>query len=349
MKAIVITCHGEPAEVLELQTLPDPPAPGAGEALVDILASPINPSDLLNVQGRFRARPAPVPAIGGAEGVGEVVAVGAGVHNVAVGDRVLALFGGRGNWCERVKVPATELFPLDARADVLQLAMLAANPATAWHMLHRFVRLEPGDWVLQNAGNSAVGQCVIRIARALGFRTLSLVRRPEQTAGLYEIGADQVLVDRPGRAIFEEDAHDLSTRVDAAVDGAAIRLAFDAVAGDATARLARCLADSGTVVNYGLLSNSQCHIAAPDLIFRHIALQGFWFTGWFESSTADERSAVYSQLVPLLNDGTLRVAVEATYALEQFSDAIAHAAAESRQGKVLLVPNPGRLPTSRIA
>lgn len=348
MKAVVITRHGEPADVLELQTLPDLPAPGAGEALVDILASPINPSDLLNVKGRFRSRPAPVPAIGGAEGVGEVVAVGEGVRNVAVGDRVLALFGGRGNWCQRVKVPAAELFPLDERADVLQLAMLAANPATAWHMLHRFVTLEPGEWVLQNAGNSAVGQCVIRIARALGYRTLSLVRRPEQAAALYEIGADQVLVDQPGGDDPEDDANELASRVAAAVDGAKIRLAFDAVAGDGTARLARCLADRGTVVNYGLLSDPQCRIAAPDLIFRHIVLRGFWFTGWFEASTAQERSEVYGQIVPLLNDGTLRVAVEATYPLEKFTDAIAHAAAESRKGKVLLVPNPGRLKSLQV-
>ena len=344
MKAVVIPRHGNAADVLELQDLPDLPAPAAGEAVIDILASPINPSDLLNVQGRFRAKPAPVPAIGGAEGVGQIVAVGPGVDNVSVGDRVLVLFGGRGNWCERVKVPAAELFALDPQADVLQLAMLAANPATAWHMLHRFVKLQPGEWVLQNAGNSAVGQCVIRIARALGLRTISLVRRPEQMAGLYEIGADKVVVDCPQQTDVEANANHLADQVAAAVDGARIRLAFDAVAGDATGRLARCLTDGGTVVNYGLLADSQCHIAAPDVIFRRIALHGFWFTGWFESSTAEERREVYSQLVPMLNNGTLKVAIEATYPLERFSEAITHAAAESRKGKVLLVPNPHLLP-----
>ncbi len=333
MKAVMFMRHGEPAEVLELVERPDPGPPGPGEAIVDILAAPINPSDLLNVQGRFRARPAPVPAVGGAEGVGRVAQVGPGVTHIAPGDRVLALFGGRGNWCQRVKVPAAELFTLDARADVLQLGMLAANPATAWHMLKRFVDLEPGEWVLQNAGNSAVGQCVIRLARALGHKTISLVRREAQVAPLLAAGADAVLVD----------GDELAERVAAATGGATIRLAFDAVAGDATARLATALADYGTVVNYGLLSSPNCQIAAADLIFRRIALRGFWFTGWFESSTGAQRAEVYKELVPLLADGTIRVDVEATYPLERFKEAIAHASAESRAGKILLVPNPSLL------
>lgn len=330
MKAVHITGFGNDPDLISVIDAPDPDEPGEGEVILDILAAPINPSDLLNFQGRFGAEPPPLPCMAGGEAVGQVKKLGPGVRHLQVGDRVLALFAGRGNWCQQVKAPAVGLRPLPANAHVHQLAMMAVNPATAWHMLKGFVPLKEGDWILQNAGNSAVAYNVIKLSKHLGVRTVNIVRSEAQVAGVLELGADAVLVD----------GDDLTERVRAAVGGDPIGLAFDAVAGEGTAKLGRCLANGGTIVTYGLLSSPSCQIDASDLVFRDISLRGYWFTQWFETASVDERNAVYEVVAALIADGVINVAVEAAYPLSEVKAAVAHAAAAGRKGKVILLPNP---------
>lgn len=259
-----------------------------------------------------------------------MAALGAGVTHLRPGDRVLALHAGRGNWRQRVLAPAAAIRPLPAAADPLQLAMLAVNPATALHMLTRYAALSPGDWVVQNAGNSAVGHCVIWLARRRSLRTVSVVRRNDQVVPLQSIGGNVVLVDGP----------DLSARVAAAVGGQPVRLALDAVAGGATGRLVGCLAYGGTLVVYGLLSSPECMVPAGELVFRDIALRGYWFTPWFERASAEEKAAVYDELGPLVAQGVINVTIEACYPLDRVHQALAHAARPGRSGKILLLPNP---------
>jgi NADPH:quinone reductase-like Zn-dependent oxidoreductase len=330
LKAVLVTRFGPATEVAEASEVHDPGPPGPGQVLLDILAAPINPSDFLVFQGRFGARPPPLPAPAGGEAVGQVAALGEGVTNLKIGDRILALHAGRGNWRQRVLAPAAGVRALPAAADPLQLAMLAVNPATALHMLTRYVTLSPGDWLIQNAGNSAVGHCVIWLARQRGLRTISVVRRADQIAPLVTTGGDVVLVDGP----------DLPDRVTAAIGGQPIRLALDAVAGSATARLARCLALRGTLVVYGLLSSPDCTVPASELVFRDITLRGYWFTPWFEHSSNADRAALYAELGQYVVEGTICVAIEACYPLERVRDALTHAARPDRSGKIILLPNP---------
>ena len=336
MKAVIIPRYGDAAEVAEVADLPESAPPGPGQVLLDILASPINPSDFLAFRGRFGTSPPPLPAVAGGEAVGQVASLGPGVTHLKPGDRVLALHAGRGNWRQRVLAPAAAIRPLPATADPLQLAMLAVNPATAQQMLTRYIHLSPGEWVLQNAGNSAVGHCVVWLARRLGLRTVSLVRRAEQIAPLQAAGGDVVLVDGP----------DLPAAVAAAAGGQPVRLGLDAVAGAATGRLARCLAPGGTLVVYGLLSSADCTVPAAELVFRDIALRGYWFTPWFERASAEERAAVYAELGQLVAEGVIRVPIEACYPLDRVREALAHAARPGRAGKILLLPNP-QLPIGR--
>lgn len=337
MKAVLITRFGPAAEVAEVAEVRDPAPPGPGQVLLDILAAPINPSDFLVFQGRFGPTPPPLPAPAGGEAVGQVAALGEGVTNLKIGDRILALHAGRGNWRQRVLAPAAGVRALPAAADPLQLAMLAVNPATALHMLTRYVTLSPGDWLVQNAGNSAVGHCVIWLARQRGLRTISIVRRADQVAPLLATGGDVVLVDGP----------DLPDRVTAAIGGQPIRLALDAVAGSATTRLARCLALRGTLVVYGLLSSPDCTVPASELVFRDLTLRGYWFTPWFEHASNADRAALYAELGQYVVDGTICVAIEACYPLERVRDALAHAARPDRSGKVVLLPNPHLLESIR--
>ena len=326
MKVVRFGAFGTPQEVAECVDLPDPGAPGDHEVVVEIDAFPINPADLLTFEGRYAVRP-PLPATLGAEGVGRVAAAGSAVDQVAVGDRVIHL--GRDNWTQRIKVAADQVIKVPAEADVLQLAMLKVNPATALLMLRNYVSLKAGDWVIQNAANSGVGTCLIRHAKAAGLRTVNVVRREDLVGPLTAIGADAVVVD----------GDDLGKQVAGATDGAAVLLAIDAVGGEACLRLADCLVEGGTVVNYGLLSGRPCMLGSHHTIFKDITLTGFWLSRVLRTAPRAEIDALYADLAGRVRDGSLHVEVEATYPIEQIKEAVAHAGRPGRGGKVLVTPN----------
>ncbi|GAB1344171.1 zinc-dependent alcohol dehydrogenase family protein [Gemmatimonas sp.] len=302
------------------------PAPGAGEVLIELLAAPINPSDVLTITGQYGSLP-PLPAIGGNEGVGRIAALGEGVTSPAVGTRVLMPIAA-GSWVSHTVARAASVVPLPADGDVQQLAMLTVNPPTASLLLSEFVSLAPGDWVVQNAANSAVGEYVIQLAKARGLRTVNVVRRDDMVPVLAARGGDVVLTDGP----------DLAARIAAATDGAAMRLALDAVGGSATDRLAQSTAVGGTVVSYGAMSGEACKVAPGSFVFRNITLRGFWLAFWFRQATADQQRAMYGDLAQRIARGELMARVHRTFPLAQVQDAVALAAAGGRNGKVLLVP-----------
>jgi mitochondrial enoyl-[acyl-carrier protein] reductase / trans-2-enoyl-CoA reductase len=326
LKQVQFTAFGAPHEVAACVEVPDVGAPAADEVVIEVLAFPINPADLLTMTGGYAIRPQ-LPATLGAECVGRIAAIGSGVRDLAVGDRVISL--GRDNWCQRRKVPAAQALRVPADADMLQLAMLKVNPATALMMLRRYVRLQPGDWVIQDAANSGVGSNLIKLASADRIRTANVVRREALIAPLRAIGADVVVVDGP----------DLAERVQEATGGAAIRLAVDAIGGDMVLRLADCLADGGTVVNYGLLSGQPCQLGAHHTIFKGITLTGFWLQKALTAMARRDLEALYADLAARVADGSLHVEVEATYPIEEIKAALAHAGSEGRSGKILVLPN----------
>jgi trans-2-enoyl-CoA reductase len=326
MKQVQFTAFGTPHEVAGCIEVPDVGPPGPDEVVIEVEAFPINPADLLTITGGYAVRPQ-LPATLGAECVGRVVAVGSDVQRLAPGDRVINL--GRDNWCQRRRVPAAQALAVPADADVLQLAMLKVNPATALLMLRNYVALQPGDWVIQDAANSGVGTNLIRLARADDIRTVNVVRRSALTEPLQAIGADVVVVD----------GDDLAARVQGATGGAAIRLAIDAIGGAMVLRLADCLAEGGTVVNYGLLSGQPCQLGAHHTIFKGITLTGFWLQKMLTSMARPELESLYADLAGRVADGTLRVEVEATYPIEEIKAALAHAERAGRSGKILVLPN----------
>jgi len=324
MKSARLSRFGPPAEVIELIDAEDPGAPGEGEVLIDVLACPINPADVLMLEGTYGASPPALPLTPGAEGLGRIAQLGAGVKHVKAGD--LVLVPGPGTWRERIKAPAKAVWALKSKADLHQLAMLRVNPATAYLMLHDYVPAKAGQWVIQNAANSGVGHCLIRLAKAVGVKTVNVVRRDSLVAPLKAYGADVVLVDGP----------DLDTRVREAIGGGALPLAIDAVGGSGTQRLARCVDEKGVVVNYGLLSGEPCMVDARDTVFRDVRLRGFWLRRWFGETAPAEIGKLYASLAALVADGTLKVEVEAVYPLAKIKDAVAHSAREGRSGKILL-------------
>lgn len=313
-----------PQDVIEAVPLELPPL-AAGQALIKVLAAPINPSDVLTLTGEYGILP-PLPAIGGNEGVGRVEQLGEGVSNVKVGQTVL-LPVGSGTWVTHLQAPAAKLIPLPD-ADPQQLAMMTINPPTASLLLSQFVDLQPGDWVIQNAANSGVGGYLIQLAKLRGFKTINVVRREAAVAGLKAEGGDVVLVDGP----------DLHKRVREATGGAKVMLGIDAVGGAATDHVASCLSEGGTLVNYGLMSGEPCQVSAASFVFRDVTLRGFWLAKWFQKATPAEQMKVFGELTQLIASGKLKARIAATYKVDQIKEAVAAAASGERDGKILIVP-----------
>jgi mitochondrial enoyl-[acyl-carrier protein] reductase / trans-2-enoyl-CoA reductase len=326
MKQVRFAAFGTPHEVAACVEVPDVGAPGPDEVVVEVMAFPINPADLLTITGAYAVRPK-LPATLGAEGVGRVVEVASQVKAVAPGDLVMII--ARDNWCQRRRLPADMVMKLPKGGDILQLAMLKVNPATALLMLRNYAELQPGDWLIQDAANSGVGTNLIRLASADGIRTVNVVRRESLVDPLKAIGANVVVVD----------GDDLAGRVQKATGGAPVKLAIDAIGGEIVLRLADCLAEGGTVVNYGLLSGTPCMLGAHHTIFKGVTLTGFWLQRALNSMARPDLEALYADLAERVRSGALRVEIEKTYPIEEIKAALAHAEREGRGGKILVTPN----------
>ena len=314
-----------PQDVIQAVTF-EPPPLARGEALIAVLASPINPSDVLMLTGAYGMLP-PLPATGGSEGVGRVVELGPDAVGVTVGQTVL-LPPGSGTWATHIVAQTKRLVPLPDAGDPQQLSMLAVNPATASLLLSKFVALAPGDWVIQNTANSGVGGYLVQLAQQRGLRTVNVVRRESAVAAVKAQGGDVVLVD----------GDDLQARVKTACDAAPIRLGIDAVGGQATGRIARCLTEGGTLVNYGAMSGEPSAVTAQSLIFNDITLRGFWLARWFKTAPRETQQALYGQLTRLVASGKLSSRIHARYTVDRIQEAVAAANTGERDGKVLIVP-----------
>lgn len=324
VKHLVFNQFGIPAEVLGLETSEISASPSTKDVVVRILAAPINPADLNTIEGTYGVKPS-LPATPGIEGCGIVEASGS--PDFRPGDQVIFLQRSS-TWASHTTVPAGDIFKLPAGIDPLQAAMLKVNPATAWQLLHGFGALEKGSWIVQNAGNSAVGQCVIQLARDLGIRTISFVRRQELVEELKALGADEVFTD-------DDDGVSAAKQV---LGGSNAFLAFNAVGGDSALRLMKLLREGGTHITYGAMGRKPVTIPNGLLIFRDIQIRGLWVSRWIENAPKDEIHAVYENLAARVAAGKLVQPVDSTFPLEAFQEAFARLEAPDRTGKVLFVP-----------
>lgn len=322
MKAIEVSGHGPLDEVTSLVER-EIGEPREGEVILEMVAACINPSDTLAIKGLY-PRKIMFPSYFGNEGVGRVKSVGNGVSTVKLGD--LVMLPAIGTWRSAMKVRSDHIFPLP-KADALQLAMLTVNPPTAFLLLKKFVDLKEGDWIIQNAANSAVGQYIIQLAKSMGVKTVNLVRRESLVEELKAIGADVVLVDGKG-------VHKL---VKEATGGANIRLAIDAVSGDASDRLITCLGHQGTMVVYGSMSLEKVKLNMSTIMTKDLTIRAFWLSTWYNTAPREEIQEVITHLTKLIANGKIQAKIGATYPLEQYKEALKHADSEGKNGKILFV------------
>jgi NADPH:quinone reductase-like Zn-dependent oxidoreductase len=318
--------YGQPTDVIEL-TESSSPELSPGEVRIRMLASPVNPADINLIQGVYGIRPE-LPATAGVEGTGEIIESRS--ETLKVGDRVI-LIAHVGTWSEEVVCPASSALKIPTNTPVEQACMLKVNPLTAWCMLTQILDLPKGAWVIQNAANSGVGVCVIQIAKLLGLRTINLVRREELIPDLLALGADHVFLDQ------KESVESIKKLT----SDAPSRLALNAVGGDSALRMMDMLAPEGQHVTYGAMSRRSLKVPNSFLIFKQIQLRGFWVTKWLKEQAEADVKEAYEQLAKWMIDGKLTQPIDATFPLQEVTQAITRAMEDKRDGKVLITMTKG--------
>ncbi|MGW7385563.1 zinc-dependent alcohol dehydrogenase family protein [Streptomyces sp. NPDC054794] len=325
---ILSAVGGDLDETVSLNARPDRALAG-DDLLVAVEAAPVNNADLLFAAGWFGVYPS-VPSELGAEGVGRVIQAGPAADPALVGRRVLILpTFTHGTWADHAVVPTGSVVPVSDRGEALQLAMLPVNPATAYALLNDYVSLKPGDWIGLNLANSAVGQYVITLAKQAGVKTLAVVRRQEAAEQVRRLGADLVVVD----------GDDLGDRVAKALDGTQLRMLLEGTSDPAQiAALVRSVEAGGSVVVFAAATGQSPALPLGDFIYRGISLRSFFILNWLRDTPRERLERIYTELTGLVEEGVIGAAVEATYPLEEFRAALAHAQQAGRSGKVLFTP-----------
>lgn len=327
MKAAVFDRHGPPAEVLAVRDTPVP-VPGRGEVLVRVLASPVNPSDLMFVEGNYGLKPPAFPATPGFEAVGVVEKSGGGLLGwLRTGKRVVVLGSRTGNWAEYTVAKAKQVVPVPADIPDDQAAAFFVNPATAILLTRDVLAVPRGEWLLQTAAGSALGKMVIRLGKKHGFRTLNVVRRREQVEELKAIGADAVLVADDGP---------LPEQVRKATSADGVKFAIDPVGGALGTQVVGCLAAGGRMIVYGLLSGEPITVDPRFLITGSKSVAGFWLSDWAARSSVVAKLGLIRTIRGLMREGVVRTEVTAAYELDRVTEAVRHAASAGKGGKVLL-------------
>ncbi|MCO5559686.1 hypothetical protein L7F22_013287 [Adiantum nelumboides] len=269
---------------------------GDKEVCVRMLAAPINPSDINRIEGVYPIGPPP-PAVGGNEGVGEVIAVAEGVQNLSVNDWVIPAKAGLGTW--RTYVVNEEIDWCKVRRDVpVEYAATAfINPCAALRMLEDFVPLSEGDLLVQNGANSMVGQCVIQLAYARGLQTANIIRdrrgMEEVKRRLKFLGATGTFTETEAES--KELLGDLRNA----------KLGLNCVGGSAANVVMKLLRENGTMVTYGGMSKKPITVSTSAMIFKGIELKGFWLQKWVNRHSPADVARMTDYILGLVHGNKL--------------------------------------------
>ncbi len=329
MTAVVLDSYSG-VEALRVERRPVP-KPGPNQVLVEVAASPINPSDLAFLEGRYGFKK-PCPVVPGLEGAGIVVAVGAGMMGrYLLGKRVACLRQavGDGVWAEYVVTSATGgALPLHRSVSLEQGAMSAVNPLTAIAFLE-IAKQGKHKAMVQTAAASSLGQMVHRLSQSEGIQAIHVVRRDAQVEFLKRQGA--AMVFNSNAPDFDQKLHDACCQYQA-------RLAFDAVAGPLTQQLLEALPPLGKVTVYGGLSYEPAQASPEQLIFQNKTVDGFWLGPWLARKNRIEVLLMWRRAQKLLST-ELRSEIRAQYPFQQAKKAVQEYQSQMTGGKILLRPN----------
>lgn len=322
MKAIRVHEHGGP-EVLRIETVPDP-VPAPGEALVQLEAIGINFIEVYQRKGLY---PMPRPFTPGGEGAGTVVAVGAGVTAVSVGDRV-ASHEMRGTYAELAVATADRLIVLPEKVDMHTGAAAMLQGMTAHYLAVSTYALHAGDWCLVHAAAGGVGLLLCQIAESRGARIIGTVSTVEKAELARHAGAHEIIL------YTHEDFAKETRRM---TDGFGVRVVYDSVGKTTFEGSLDALAVRGTMVLFGQ-SSGPVPPFDPQILNRKGSLFLTRPTLGHYVATRDELAARASDVLGWIGEGSLKIRIDRTYPLAAAAEA--HRALEARatKGKVLLNP-----------
>ncbi|SIO06281.1 NADPH:quinone reductase [Singulisphaera sp. GP187] len=326
MKAVVFEQFGEPSEVLRVREVPIP-EPGPGEVRVRMIASPVNPSDLLVVRGRYGVLPS-LPSTPGFEGVGVVDKVGSGLLGWLVkGKRVTVINHKGGNWAEYAVIPARQARPVANDIPDEQVASFFVNPATVLAMARHVLVVPKGEWLLQSAAGSVLGRMMIKLGRHDGFKTINVVRRREAMAELQALGGDAVISSSDGP---------IDTQVRKIVGSDGVKYAIDPVGGETGTGVFQSLAADGRMLVYGTLSQQPLQIDPRLMIAGKRVVEGFWLGHWMRERSIPSALRLFREIANLIRADVLATEIGKSFPIDAIGDAVREAEQVGRHGKVLL-------------
>ena len=221
---------------------------------------------------------------------------------------------------------AAGLIPVPEGISDETAAQMVSMPFSALALLNS-LDLKPGDWMVQNTANGAVGKLVAQFAPARGIHVLGLVRRDAGIAELAALGIHQVV---------STETADWRAHAAEVLGGAEPRAAVDSVGGKAAGELLSLLGEGGTLVSFGAMGSGLLQISSGDLIFKQATVKGFWASTVSRTMDAATRGALFGELLERVGSGEVPLPVEAVYPFERAREAAAASAVPGRAGKILL-------------
>jgi NADPH2:quinone reductase len=330
MRAAVVKEFG-PIAGHAVGELPDP-QPGPGEVLVSIKATAVNYVDSLVFEGKYQFLPER-PFAPGKLPAGVVTALGSGVTNLKVGDRVLTL-AEQGGYAEQVAVDAKQCFELPSSMNFIDAASMALVYDTSWFALHVRARLQAGESVLVLGSTGGVGLAAIQLAKAAGARVLAGVANASKSHLAVEAGADGII------DLAKENLRDaLREQVFSKNNGKGVDIVIDPVGGDAFDAALRALAWCGRLVVIGFASGRIPNVKANYLLVKNIEVSGLQVSD-YRKRTPAVMAHCMREIFALFEAGKLRPAPTITYPLNSFAHALQEIVDRRASGRIVLVPNP---------
>lgn len=325
MYALQFTNTGEANDVLSLNEVKIP-EPGENEIRVKVVASPINPADLLFINGKYRQKPQ-FPQIAGIEGAGIIDKVGKNV-TLQIGD--LVSFRHKCAWAEYVILPLDKIISLPKNFPLDKACQMSLNPITAYALLEES-KLKRNDWLLITAGNSAIAKIIVQLAKLKSINTILVVRKLNETDRdeLKKIGAN---------AVFDTDTDNLLESIAVLTNSKGINCIMDAVGGNTTTQLITSMASGGSILSYGLLSKESVYFHNSDIIFKNISIKGFGVDNWLNSTRKTKLRKMYSYLIETIQQSEFKMPSVKKYKLTDFKTALKNYSTHVN-GKLVFLPN----------
>lgn len=312
MKAVVVREFGPigSAKVEDIAT----PSPNEGEVLVAVEFAPVNFVDTLVMEGKYQFLPAR-PFIPGKGPVGTVVATGPKVHQVQVGDRVLAM-AEQGGYAEALVVHESSCYALPDSLSLEAAASISLAYDTAWFALVDRARLQAGETVLVLGATGAVGNAAVQLAKAKGARVIAAISSPAKRDLVIEAGADAVLdLSRP------DLRESLREQVYAFTEDQGANVIIDPIGGDAFDAAIRALAWRGRLVVVGFAAGRIPTIKANYLLLKNIEVSGLQISDYRKRMPQDVR-ACFEEIFDLHSQAKIRISPVAAYPIERYAKAL---------------------------